>query len=151
MKKAFNEVHKAVLACEDTDGRKRCELFRELPDRRVRAASLAHMLRCSFDSIRTILIITNLSRNLSPSLPSANVLPVDITRASHNTEKTGNSCSTTPGRTTKKGRGSTSMPRRWKKSSVPRSPESQTEPIFQVPRPFQANPPHQHLGRTILH
>jgi len=34
MKKAFNEVHKAVLACEDTDGRKRCELFRELPDRR---------------------------------------------------------------------------------------------------------------------
>lgn len=35
MKKAFNEVHKAVLACEDIDGRKRCELFRELPDRRV--------------------------------------------------------------------------------------------------------------------
>lgn len=35
MKKAFNEVHKAVLACEDADGRKRCELFRELPDRRV--------------------------------------------------------------------------------------------------------------------
>ncbi|KAF9234947.1 SNF2 family N-terminal domain-containing protein [Melanogaster broomeanus] len=34
MKKAFNEVHKAVLACEDSDGRKRCELFRELPDRR---------------------------------------------------------------------------------------------------------------------
>ncbi|KIK14402.1 hypothetical protein PISMIDRAFT_688007 [Pisolithus microcarpus 441] len=34
MKKAFNEVYKAVLACEDTDGRKRCELFRELPDKR---------------------------------------------------------------------------------------------------------------------
>ncbi|KAF8546993.1 hypothetical protein OG21DRAFT_1490621 [Imleria badia] len=34
MRKAFNEVHKAVLACEDIDGRKRCELFRELPDRR---------------------------------------------------------------------------------------------------------------------
>ncbi|KAG1738616.1 SNF2 family N-terminal domain-containing protein [Suillus paluster] len=34
MKKAFNEVHKAVLACEDKDGRKRCELFRELPDKR---------------------------------------------------------------------------------------------------------------------
>jgi ATP-dependent helicase STH1/SNF2 len=34
MKKAFNEVLKAVLACEDKDGRKRCELFRELPDRR---------------------------------------------------------------------------------------------------------------------
>jgi hypothetical protein len=35
MKKIFNEVHKAVLACEDKDGRKRCELFRELPDKRV--------------------------------------------------------------------------------------------------------------------
>ncbi|KAH7883996.1 SNF2 family N-terminal domain-containing protein [Phlebopus sp. FC_14] len=34
MKKAFNEVYKAVLACEDQDGRKRCELFRELPDKR---------------------------------------------------------------------------------------------------------------------
>jgi len=34
MKKAFNEVYKAVLACEDVDGRKRCELFRELPDKR---------------------------------------------------------------------------------------------------------------------
>lgn len=35
MKKVFNEVHKAVLSCEDKDGRKRCELFRELPDKRV--------------------------------------------------------------------------------------------------------------------
>ncbi|KAG2345382.1 hypothetical protein BDR05DRAFT_930827 [Suillus weaverae] len=35
MKKAFSEVHRAVLACEDKDGRKRCALFRELPDRRV--------------------------------------------------------------------------------------------------------------------
>ncbi|KAF8640822.1 hypothetical protein AX17_000471 [Amanita inopinata Kibby_2008] len=35
MKKAFAECHKAVLACEDdTTGRKRCELFRELPDKR---------------------------------------------------------------------------------------------------------------------
>ncbi|KAI6022553.1 SNF2 family N-terminal domain-containing protein, partial [Pisolithus marmoratus] len=34
MKKAFNDVYKAVLACEDGDGRKRCELFRELPDKR---------------------------------------------------------------------------------------------------------------------
>jgi len=35
MKKAFGECHKAVLACEDETGRKRCELFRELPDKRV--------------------------------------------------------------------------------------------------------------------
>ncbi|KAG1764096.1 SNF2 family N-terminal domain-containing protein [Suillus placidus] len=34
MKKVFSEVHRAVLACEDKDGRKRCALFRELPDRR---------------------------------------------------------------------------------------------------------------------
>ncbi|KAJ7630412.1 SNF2-family ATP dependent chromatin remodeling factor snf21 [Roridomyces roridus] len=33
MKKVFNECYRAVVACEDTDGRKRCELFRELPDR----------------------------------------------------------------------------------------------------------------------
>jgi len=35
MKKAFAECHRAVLACEDETGRKRCELFRELPDKRV--------------------------------------------------------------------------------------------------------------------
>jgi len=35
MKKAFNECYKAVLGSEDETGRKRCELFRELPDRRV--------------------------------------------------------------------------------------------------------------------
>ncbi|KAG1758019.1 P-loop containing nucleoside triphosphate hydrolase protein [Suillus lakei] len=34
MKKVFNEVHRAILACEGKDGRKRCELFRELPDKR---------------------------------------------------------------------------------------------------------------------
>ncbi|KAK7064785.1 chromatin structure-remodeling complex subunit snf21 [Favolaschia claudopus] len=33
MKKVFNECYRAVVACEDTDGRKRCELFRELPDK----------------------------------------------------------------------------------------------------------------------
>ncbi|CCL99639.1 uncharacterized protein FIBRA_01659 [Fibroporia radiculosa] len=34
MKKAFNEIYRAVLACEDEHGRKRCELFREVPDKR---------------------------------------------------------------------------------------------------------------------
>lgn len=43
MKKAFNEVHKAVLACEDKDGRKRCELFRELPDKRVSGRHLCFL------------------------------------------------------------------------------------------------------------
>ena len=37
MKKAFNECFKAVVNCEEEGtGRKRCELFREIPDRRVR-------------------------------------------------------------------------------------------------------------------
>ncbi|KAJ7857605.1 SNF2-family ATP dependent chromatin remodeling factor snf21 [Mycena leptocephala] len=31
MKKVFSECYRAVVGCEDTDGRKRCELFRELP------------------------------------------------------------------------------------------------------------------------
>lgn len=35
MKKAFTECHKAVLACEDETGRKRCDLFKELPDKRA--------------------------------------------------------------------------------------------------------------------
>jgi ATP-dependent helicase STH1/SNF2 len=34
MKKGFMECYRAVLACEDETGRKRCELFREVPDRR---------------------------------------------------------------------------------------------------------------------
>ncbi|KAJ7859520.1 SNF2-family ATP dependent chromatin remodeling factor snf21 [Mycena olivaceomarginata] len=33
MKNIFNECYRAVVALEDADGRKRCELFRELPDR----------------------------------------------------------------------------------------------------------------------
>ncbi|THH30382.1 hypothetical protein EUX98_g3797 [Antrodiella citrinella] len=34
MKKALNECYKAVLNCEDDTGRKRCELFKDVPDRR---------------------------------------------------------------------------------------------------------------------
>ncbi|KAI8983220.1 SNF2 family N-terminal domain-containing protein [Trametes punicea] len=34
MKKALNDIHKAVLNLEDDTGRKRSDLFRELPDRR---------------------------------------------------------------------------------------------------------------------
>ncbi|KAJ7139490.1 SNF2-family ATP dependent chromatin remodeling factor snf21 [Mycena epipterygia] len=33
MKKVFAECYRAVVACEDPDGRKRCDLFRELPDK----------------------------------------------------------------------------------------------------------------------
>ncbi|KAI0296669.1 SNF2 family N-terminal domain-containing protein [Russula brevipes] len=34
MKKAFNECFKAIMNCTDENGRKRCDLFRELPDKR---------------------------------------------------------------------------------------------------------------------
>lgn len=34
MKKAFNECYKATMNCTDESGRKRCDLFRELPDKR---------------------------------------------------------------------------------------------------------------------
>src|SRR6266702_2238736 len=34
MKKAFNECYKAIMNCTDENGRKRCDLFRELPDKR---------------------------------------------------------------------------------------------------------------------
>ncbi|KAF8499112.1 SNF2 family N-terminal domain-containing protein [Russula emetica] len=34
MKKAFNECYKAIMNCTDENGRKRCDLFREPPDKR---------------------------------------------------------------------------------------------------------------------
>ncbi|KAI0252671.1 SNF2 family N-terminal domain-containing protein [Lactifluus subvellereus] len=34
LKKAFNECYKAIMNCTDDNGRKRCDLFRELPDKR---------------------------------------------------------------------------------------------------------------------
>ncbi|KZS90363.1 hypothetical protein SISNIDRAFT_488568 [Sistotremastrum niveocremeum HHB9708] len=37
MKKIFTEVHQAVLACVDETGRKRCELFKDLPDKKASA------------------------------------------------------------------------------------------------------------------
>ncbi|KAJ7102506.1 SNF2-family ATP dependent chromatin remodeling factor snf21 [Mycena belliarum] len=33
MKKVFAECYRVVVSCEDADGRKRCDLFRELPDK----------------------------------------------------------------------------------------------------------------------
>jgi hypothetical protein len=43
MKKAFSDCYKAVTACEDETGRKRCELFRELPDKRVSLDPAIHI------------------------------------------------------------------------------------------------------------
>ena len=47
MKKAFNEIYKAVLDCREESGRKRCELFREVPDRRVRIYSALYASEAS--------------------------------------------------------------------------------------------------------
>ena len=35
MKKAYNECYKAVLNCEDENGRRRSDLFKELPDKKM--------------------------------------------------------------------------------------------------------------------
>lgn len=41
MRKVFNECYHAVQVCEDPDtGRRRWELFKELPDRRVNVTHL---------------------------------------------------------------------------------------------------------------
>lgn len=37
LKKAFLECQKQVMICEDDTGRKRCELFKDVPDRKVSA------------------------------------------------------------------------------------------------------------------
>ena len=59
MKKAFLECHKAVMACEDDTGRRRCELFKELPDRRVSicCTSMSPSVAENMTCIRTILTI----------------------------------------------------------------------------------------------
>lgn len=48
MKKAFAECYRAVLACEDESGRKRCELFRDLPDKRVSLIDFFSMSNLNF-------------------------------------------------------------------------------------------------------
>lgn len=35
LKKAYNDCYKAVLVCEDDTGRRRCDLFKDLPDKKV--------------------------------------------------------------------------------------------------------------------
>jgi hypothetical protein len=35
MKKAYNDCYKAVHSCMDENGRRRCDLFKDLPDKKV--------------------------------------------------------------------------------------------------------------------
>ena len=60
MKKVFAECYRAVLACEDETGRKRCELFRDLPDKRVMTSVLFRIfITNSIFVDRTIRTTTN--------------------------------------------------------------------------------------------
>ena len=102
----------------------------------------------SNDAIRTILSTITSLPTRSPYLPSASVSREDITRASHNSGKTGSSCLTMRGRTAKRGHGSTSMPGRWRRSSTVRSPELRPERTFRALHHSLANPRHRHLDRT---
>lgn len=47
MKKSLNEVHKAVMGAKDVDGRARCDLFREVPDKRVSTVAMASDSLCA--------------------------------------------------------------------------------------------------------
>jgi len=75
MKKAFAECYKAVTSCEAdeaTGKRKRCELFRELPDKRVSRLKQGEGVRGVLTSSRTMPITTNTSRPPYRSRSSAN-------------------------------------------------------------------------------
>ena len=72
MKKAFNECYKAVLNCEDDTGRKRCELFKEVPDKRVSDTALRDEFRAHLYFNRNIRITTNSLNNPLPFPPSEN-------------------------------------------------------------------------------
>ncbi|OCH84421.1 hypothetical protein OBBRIDRAFT_408699 [Obba rivulosa] len=73
MKKAFNECYKAVLNCEDDTGRRRCELFKELPDRRVSFTTFYVSLRNLISLLRNTPTTTSSSSSQSrfPSFASA--------------------------------------------------------------------------------
>ena len=131
MKKAFMECYRAVLACEDETGRKRCELFREVPDRRVSPYIIPPSLSNHFFYLkkiyRTTPTTTNLSHNLSPSPPYANVPTPITTKACSHSGTTSGSCSTTREHTTKRALGCISTPTRWRKCSMARGIESSLE------------------------
>lgn len=59
MKKAYNDCYKAVLNCEDDNGRRRCDLFKELPDKKVKL-SLHQASTCGL--IRLALAVSRLLR-----------------------------------------------------------------------------------------
>ena len=131
MKKAFMECYRAVLACEDETGRKRCELFREVPDRRVSPyiipVSLSNHLFLLKKIYRTTPTTTNSSHNPLPSPPYANVPTPITTKACSLSAMTSGSCSTTHERTTKRVLGCISTPMRWRKCLMARGIESSLE------------------------
>lgn len=58
MKKAFNECLKAVVTCEDETGRKRCDMFKELVNKRVRGNIFCPHLCADMLHRNTLITIT---------------------------------------------------------------------------------------------
>jgi len=72
MKAAFNECYKAVLNCTDSEGRRRADLFKEIPDKYVRAFFILPLLSTFNNQYRTILTTQPLSRILLHSTSCEN-------------------------------------------------------------------------------
>lgn len=114
MKKAFNECYQAVVDCVDDTGQKRCDLFQEVPDKRVSFPV------DSPDSLynglyRTIPTTICLYGSQSPSVRFASAVMGIITKTFKPGEQIGPSCSTMLVPTIKKVHGSMSMLRRWRR------------------------------------
>ena len=90
MKKAYNECYQSVLKAEDENGRRRCDLFKELPDKRVRLnlpRSLSFAANpLTYSSIPTT---TRLSNSLLLWLVYASASRATTTSLSSISEKTG--------------------------------------------------------------
>jgi hypothetical protein len=64
MKKIFQQIYAAVVATTDETGRKRCELFKDLPDKKVNSTNSSHTITKVFIApFRTI--PTTMSRSNS--------------------------------------------------------------------------------------
>ena len=127
MRQVFDACYKAVTACEDETGRKRCELFRELPSRHVRVypalLALALTRLCPHRSTQTI---TRRSTSPSRCRIFASAQALRTTRTCRRMWQTGDSCSITRARTTRKARGCTTTRSRCTRSSRLRSDSSRS-------------------------
>lgn len=122
MKKIMAECYKAVSLCEEPEtGRRRWELFKELPDKRVRSIYTIRRLKLMKKNsfyYRNIQITLQRSLNPLPCHICENGLRRTTIVIWHIIVKNGNSCSETPERTIRKAPGCMLMRRRWRKCSI---------------------------------